>query len=563
MVQISLSAEETGSDFHAQTRLGSIFGKRFNSYKNQGTLYKFLNIPFAKAPVGHLRFAKPLPYGAWSGTLNATKFGPACYQTETRFNLSEDCLQLNIYVPNDFNPSNRKSVMVWIHGGGYVIGSGISYDGGFLALKGDVIVVTINYRLGIFGFLASKDYSAKGNMGLWDQILALNWVRYNIHDYGGNPRDVTIFGESAGGTSVSLLALIPYNRGLFHRVIIESGVATSTFATTNASSSTIRIAEKVGCIHDTLSSNDATFLRCLRSVDPMKLINATSEFTSELGLLALKFVTFAPVVDGELLRREPALLLKDKTSSEFNFFQSLDVMIGNCETEGSIIVSLLPLLQDELTFNISIGIPTKEMCNTFLTYILSEDIKSNDMVFKAVCEKYTVKEDVAEQGRQLLSLVGDYVFIKPSISTLIDHSNNNQGSSTYQFMFFDENSYLLSKAPSWYHGSAHGTELTYLFLYEQVSSVIKFPKGAEILVNQMRSYWTNFAKTGNPNGPGLPVWLPFDRNSSHPYMRLRSLNTGMGQDYRKEYMEFWLHKIPKMLSNPDCDQNSCALPVVG
>ncbi|XP_062598066.1 uncharacterized protein LOC134259504 [Saccostrea cucullata] len=561
MMPFSQSADETGNDFHAQTRLGTIVGKRFNSYENQGTVYKFLNIPFAKAPVGHLRFSKPLPYGAWSGTLNATNFGPSCYQNDKRFKLSEDCLQLNIYVPNDFNPSNRKSVMVWIHGGGYIIGSGIPYDGSFLALKGDVIVVTINYRLGIFGFLASNDYRAKGNMGLWDQILALNWVRYNIHDYGGNPRDVTIFGESAGGTSVSLLALIPNNRGLFHRVIIESGVATSTFATTNASLSTIRIAKKVGCVNNELFSNDITSLRCLRNVDPMTLVNATSEFTSELGLLELSFPPFAPVVDGELLRREPALLLQDKSSSEFTFFQSLDVMIGNCGTEGSVLLNIFQALQNDLKFNISIGIPTRVMCNTILPNILSKNIISNDMVFKTVCEKYTVKEDVAEQGRQLLDLVGDYVFIKPSISTLLDHSNNIQGTSTYQYMFFDENSFLVSKAPSWYRGSAHGTEISYLFFYEQFSTGMEFSEGAEILVNQMRSYWTNFAKTGNPNGPGLPVWLPYDRNSSHPYMSLRSLNTGMGLDYRKDYMEFWMNKIPTILSN--CDQNSCALPVVG
>ncbi|XP_061182347.1 carboxylesterase 5A-like [Saccostrea echinata] len=296
----------------------------------------------------------------------------------------------------------------------------------------------------------------------------------------------------------------------------------------------------------------------------MKLVNATDEYASDLGLPAISRTIFAPIVDGELLRREPTLLLHDKSSSEFTFFQSLDVMIGNCENEASLIVCAFPFLQDELTFNISIGVPTVEMCKVFLPNLLNEKMKSNVRVFKDVCDMYTVKEnDVAEQGRQFLSLISDYLFLRPSTSMLLEHSNNVQASSTYQYVFFDELSFMLPNAPLWYRGSAHATELVYLFFYEQLVSHVKYPEGAEILVNQMRSYWTNFAKTGNPNGPGLPVWLPFDRNSSHPYMSLRSLNTEMGQDYRKEYMEFWLHKIHRMLFEADCDQNSYALPVVG
>jgi carboxylesterase type B len=389
-----------------------------------------------------------------------------------------------------------KSVMVWIHGGGFTMGSGITYDGGFLALTGDVIVVTINYRLGMFGFLASRDYDTKGNMGLRDQILALEWVRYNIRDYGGNPRDVTIFGESAGSLSVSLLALIPNNRGLFHRVIAESGMANAPDVMTNASLSTIQTAKKAGCVHNDLMPNDSAFLQCLRRLAPTELVKAADAFTIELGLELFSFTPFGPVVDGELFRREPAVLLQDKSSSEFNFFQSLDFMIGNCENEGSVVVGAFPLIQDQLNFNISKGIPTTGMCNVFLTNMLNEKIKSNSRVFHTVCDKYSVTENVAEQGRQFLNLVSDYKFIASTTSSLSGHSNIIQGTSTYQYVFFDELPFMLPNAPSWYQGSAHATELTYLFFYEQLKSHVKFPEGAEILVNQMRSFWTNFAKTG-------------------------------------------------------------------
>ncbi|XP_048759523.2 bile salt-activated lipase-like [Ostrea edulis] len=398
-------------------------------------------------------------------------------------------------------------------------------------------------------------------MGLRDQILALNWVHYNIRDYGGNPRDVTLFGESAGALSVSLLALIPNNRGLFHRVIAESGVANAPGATTNATLSTIRTAQKAGCVHDNSVPNDDALLQCLRRLDPTELVKATDAFTIELGLQLFSYTPFAPIVDGQLFRRKPAVLLQDKSSSEFNFFQSLDFMTGNCENEGSVVVGAFPLIQDQLDFNISIGIPTVDMCNIFLSNMLSERIRSNDRVFKAVCDKYTVDGNSSEQGRQFLNLVSDYSFIATATSSLADHSNKIQGTRTYQYVFFDELSFMLPNAPSWYRGSAHATELTYLFYYEQLKSHVKYPEGAEILVNQMRSYWTNFAKTGNPNGSGLPLWLPFDRNSSHPYMNLKSQGTGMGMNYRKPYVDFWMKRIPAMLS--ECDQTSCALPVVG
>lgn len=483
-----------------QTRLGDIAGLYFRNYTAGGVcnqkLYTFLNIPYGKSPVGHLRFAKPQPFGSWHGTLDATTKGPACYQNPSRnFNgTSEDCLQLNIYVPHNLSSTTNKSVMVWIHGGAYISGSGTTVDGSMLALTGNVIVVTINYRLGIFGFLASNDPDAKGNCGLWDQMLALDWIRYNIQDYGGNPRSITIFGESAGGYSVSLLSLIPRNRGSFHRVIAQSGVANSYRALSNFSFiSTTKVAEKVGC---TRSTNDRFMIQCLRQVAGDDLLRATHSYRQELGLVALSYLPFTPVVDGELFRKEPSLLLQDKSSSEFNFFQSLDMMIGNCDNEGSIVLSYYPLFENKLDINISQGISTDEMCNTFIDSIATTLFHNKSEVKTAVCQKYTVNNGIAEQGRQLLQFYTDAFFIAPGVSMLRDHSDNIQGSTTYQYVFSDELPDMYPNMPQWYKGSAHGTELAYIFYYETLRSTINFPLGAEYLVMIIRKYWTNFAKTG-------------------------------------------------------------------
>jgi carboxylesterase type B len=385
--------------------------------------------------------------------------------------------------------------MVWIHGGGYLSGSGTVVNGSMLALTGDVIVVTVNYRLGVFGFLASSDHNARGNSGLWDQMLALDWIRYNIADYGGNPRSVTIFGESAGGYSVSLLSLIPRNRGIFHRVIAQSGVAKSNRALSNFSFiATTKVAEKVGCAP---SANDHVMIQCLQQIKADDLLKAQQTFRKEMGFLKfLSYLPFTPVVDGELFRKEPSQLLQDKTSPEFNFFQSLDTMIGSCNMEGSIVLSYFPLFENQLGINISQGISTEEMCNIFIDSFANTLFHNSTEVKTAICQKYTVKNDIAEQGRQLLHFYTDAFFIVPEVTMLRNHSDNIQGSKTYQYIFSDALPEMYTGMPSWYRGSAHGTELAYIFYFEALRSIVNFPIGADELVKNIRTYWTNFAKTG-------------------------------------------------------------------
>lgn len=503
LVIISTCALECASDTNEvtiQTRLGSIIGTRHTTYMNKGTVYEFLNIPYGKAPVGHFRFQKPRPYGAWSSTLNATKLGPVCLQsTNQNFKypgFAEDCLKLNIYIPNDLRSTNNKSVMVWVHGGAFAFGSGGLYDGGMLSLVGDVIVVTINYRLGIFGFLSSRNTQAKGNAGLWDQILAFNWVRYNIGDYGGNPNDVTIFGESAGGFSVSIQSLIPSNRGLFHKVISQSGVANSFLALSNSTSSTVEVGKNVGCVYNDHSLNDHSFIDCMKGVDSDVLLQAVDVVNSKLGLNTIMQIPFGPIVDGELIRRDPVLILSDETSSEFNFYQSLDILTGTCTGEGSLVVDLSVAFQNSINFNFSQGVPTRDMSHTLIPYFTKTLFNSSAGASNIICERYCVRNDNEEQGRQFLNMWSDAAFVAPATQALKYHSHNMQRSTTYQYVFYDELSYTTPAEASWYKGSAHATDVFYMFFYEKLKSTGNFTEGAGVLVDQLRSYWTNFAKTG-------------------------------------------------------------------
>ncbi|RXN38116.1 liver carboxylesterase 2-like protein [Labeo rohita] len=221
------------------TKLGSLRGA-FLTVKGKDTIVNsYLGVPFAKPPVGPLRLARAQPVEKWDGVRDATKQPPMCLQdrqvsvVEFEFlamdveipEVSEDCLYLNIYTPVKPGEEAKLPVMVWIHGGGLVLGSASVYDGSVLSAYQDVVVVLIQYRLGLLGFFSTGDEHAPGNYGFLDQVAALQWIQENIHSFGGDPGSVTIFGESAGGMSVSTLILSPLASGLFHRAIAESGTA--------------------------------------------------------------------------------------------------------------------------------------------------------------------------------------------------------------------------------------------------------------------------------------------------------------------------------------------------
>ncbi|XP_055996001.1 uncharacterized protein LOC125647249 [Ostrea edulis] len=532
-------------DITINTRLGQIVGTK-DAYE-QKTVSIFYNIPFAKPPVGDLRFAQPVPYGNWTGTLNATVFGNQCMQRDNPVlqflgvESSEDCLNLNIYVPNNVNESSKKPVMVWIHGGGFTSGLAQIYDSRPLALHGNVIVVTIQYRLGIFGFFSLGKTEALGNYGIWDQMLALEWVHQNIDSFGGDPTSVTIFGQSAGGASVSLLSLIPRNRNRFHRVIAQSGTMTVPWAMTNATEASYAIGELVGCSR---SLQTTAFVRCLQSVNSSTLFNSYWEYSYRDPYAFPSFPEIGPVIDGELFKIAPASILKNHSSEEYQFFSSLDFMTGTLKADGDLVlISMTEAFQKHHGFNLTTGVSFDEFCDIIVSAFTRNFFKNNAFVFRKICDEYQSKNNVSEQSRQMVELFTDFPFVYPAFESLHHHSQDNIKANTFHYVFeLDGPPLTYLSPPDWFIGPGHGYELRYLFPVNPPSS-----EEWKYISSVMMAYWTNFAKNGDPNHSSLTNWPMYD-NQKEGYLAINSIQSTM-MKYKKHRIEFWGRDIPYLMKS--------------
>lgn len=421
----------------------------------QPGLQMFLGIPYAQPPVGELRWRPPQPAKAWSGVLKADKYGAIC---EQKYNAgdngvgalpkSEDCLTLNVFAPAQ---AKSAPVMVWIHGGGFVNGSGTAalYDGGALARQG-VVIVTINYRLGRFGFFAHPALTAEaggepvGNYALMDMIAALKWVQTNIARFGGDPNQVTIFGESAGGVAVNDLMVSPAARGLFIRAIVQSGLGREPAVT-------LPVAEKAGEDFATaagLSRASAADLRKLSAEDILK--------AGDLDILA----GGGSIADGQLLPMSP-----------------MEAFARGLEAKVPYIVGFTSL---------EIPLPVASLDDA-LTKVLSADQRER------VAASYPTPESFETH------IVSDLLFNEPALALARLHAANGQPTWAYQF------SVLSSAAPPLFKGAPHASERQYVFQTLKASTWptdVNDAKQAEI----MSAYWTEFARTGDPIGAGRPEW---------------------------------------------------------
>ncbi|XP_054549612.1 acetylcholinesterase isoform X3 [Talpa occidentalis] len=290
-----------------------------------GPVSAFLGIPFAEPPVGPRRFLPPEPKRPWSGVLNVTAFQSVCYQyVDTLYpgfegsemwnpnrELSEDCLYLNVWTPYP-RPASPAPVLVWIYGGGFYSGASSLdvYDGRFLAQAEGTVLVSMNYRVGAFGFLALPgSREAPGNVGLLDQRLALQWVQENVEAFGGDPMSVTLFGESAGGASVGMHLLSPPSRGLFHRAVLQSGAPNGPWATVGVGEARRRatmLARFVGCAPGGAAGNDTELVACLRTRPAQDLVDHEWHVLPQESVFRFSFV---PVVDGDFLSDTPEALM--------------------------------------------------------------------------------------------------------------------------------------------------------------------------------------------------------------------------------------------------------------
>jgi para-nitrobenzyl esterase len=429
---------------------------------NGGAVFK--NIPFAQPPVGNLRWREPQPAKAWSGVRDATMMGPMCHQNDNKqLPHSEDCLQLNVWTPKS-PMTTQVPVMVWVHGGGNTAGSGIEalFNGEVLASHG-VVVVNINYRLGVFGFFAHPELSkesphhASGNYGLADQIMALRWVQENIAKFGGNPKNVTIFGESAGASDVNALIASPLAKGLFVRVIAQSGPAGAGLLQAVAEKRGVDFAASLG-----FSGDDA--LAKLRALSETELI--------EKGARAGLGIT----VDGWVLQ-EPATKIYAQGHQ-----QKVALLIGNNSQE----------MQPR-------GAPGD------VRRMISE--RYGPLADRALAA-YGVNgpsdpQPDPENGTVLLQFTTDNSFRCGTVQELVWHTAAGNTGYEYQFSRTVHGQEAL--------GAPHASEIPFIFGTLPVwQNMRKYNDSDRQYAPQMQEYWTNFAKTGDPNGGNLVKWPKFD-----------------------------------------------------
>ena len=487
------------------TKLGTVRGNR-KSVTFRGTtkeVDEYLGVPFAKPPVGELRFMRPVPAEPFTEPLDATKIKSSCPQQKFENvavpSTNEDCLYLNIYVPVAGAPDKPagRAVMVWIHGGGFAFGAGSVYESGTLVSYGDVIVVTINYRLGIYGFLNIGDDRAAGNMGLFDQHQALKWVNENIEAFGGDNSRVTIFGESAGGISVSMQSLYPPNRGLFQNAICESGAITMPFVSVQKDTigSATFMAEQLECKTDTI---DDVF-KCLQEADVERVISLLEELTKDMRN-AMK-LTFITTIDGDFID----LGYREPDSERLKILQDLNFISGSNGQEGLMWLSMIAgTLEQELIDNIIVT--PDDMKTKFIPMLYGMNFfgkELSDPVRDLIALEYTDWENYDDNVRNaFVKMAGDLFFNVPSTDLGQLHANGSN-SNTWMYNFLPKIDLPLLPYPSWGKHSNHGDEIAAVFGYGlDVELLFPDKKGyqppeSELDLSEiMMTAWTNFAKTG-------------------------------------------------------------------
>ncbi|MBM7061352.1 carboxylesterase family protein [Pseudomonas sp. UL073] len=494
LMYTAMGAAQAGPQ--VQTANGVIEGASLNGTN----VYR--NIPYAKAPVGDLRWKAPQPATPWQGVLQAVGEGKYCAQGGSEISADkgeEDCLVVHVTTPAGATPSSNLPVMFWIHGGAFMEGSGRTFDATELVKK-NVIVVSINYRLGAFGFLAlnslrneASDLST-GNYGLLDQNLAMQWAKNNIQAFGGNPANVTIAGESAGAMSALMHLTMPKSAGLFKGVIAQSpvfmgeGGVVATLA--DAVQKGDAFADRLGC------AAGASQLACLRGKSVAEVAAQSRMNWSALQMSTSTMIPFAPVVDGVVLPANPA------TSIQRGNSQAVPVLIGTNRNEAQ------PL------FAVAQFVTGHPLTSDEYNQVLQNMAPSVSWV--AVRGLYPVLAygTPAAAGTALLT---DSTFACAAGNL---RKGLERRASVYGYEFNDPQSpsgfgaEALGATPD-ILGAGHTDELPYIFNRQSpIGAYVTLNASQLALSGQMVSYWTNFMKSGNPNGSSLPTWKPFDSNGN-------------------------------------------------
>ncbi len=443
-----------------------------------GDIFTWKGIPFARAPIGPLRFQPPQPPLAWTGVRDALKFGTASAQppmqnaalmSGSRDTGSEDCLYLNIWSPGT-DHANRP-VMVWIHGGAFVTGSGSIpwYDGTAFATHGDVVVVTLNYRLGALGFLSladmEKPHYASANYGLLDQIAALRWVQEHIAAFGGDPRNVTIFGESAGAMSIGALLAMPEAQGLFKRAILQSGSCYNVQTREQAHKRSLEFLDALGLAPERLS--------LLNEVPLDEIMKAQNQLMQRFGGLP-----FAPVIDGVTLPHKPIEAIKSGSAAD------VTLLIGTNYDEMRLFTA----------FDQQQATPNQEQ--------LQHTFGERAALVMATYEGARAGNTSAAW----VDLLTDRTFRIPAIRLAERQSQQGTAVWMYRFDWPTPNFGGLL-------GACHALEIPFVWDNLNQPGVTMLTGDSptrQPIADRMHAAWIAFARTGDPNIASLPAWTAYD-----------------------------------------------------
>jgi para-nitrobenzyl esterase len=455
-----------------ETAYGKVKGTKLEE------VYSWKGIPYAKAPVGSLRFRPPVKPEPWGEVRNASEFGPVAAQASSEImnflgneieNMSEDCLYVNVWSPAADN--KRRPVLVWIHGGAFVSGSGSSswYDGASFASKGDVVVVTINYRLGPLGFLhlgeiGGEEFASSGNCGILDQVAALEWVKENIEAFGGDPNRVTIFGESAGAMSIGVLLGLPSAQGLFQQAILQSGAARNAIPQEKAT----KIAQKLLQILNIDPSN----LSELENIPVEKLLEASNQ---------LPPMSLVPVIDGVSLPQHPEAAVANGSAKD------VKILIGTNKDEYNLFTVFDPIWKNANQQTMEVIFE-----KTFGPFwpVLS----------KHLGEGHELSQDLYNE------LMTTQVFTYPALK--LAEAQVNQGAPVWMYRF-DWESPVFGGALK----ATHALEIPFVW------NTLNKPKtenltgdspNRQIVSDQMHDAWIAFAKYGDPSTKVLQNWPQYD-----------------------------------------------------
>ncbi|ERE80142.1 liver carboxylesterase-like isoform 1 [Cricetulus griseus] len=515
------------------THTGQVRGSLVLVKDGELGVYTFLGIPFAKPSVGPLCFAPPEVPETWSGVRDGTSEPAMCLQTDMLslqvlkerkmmvppISISEDCLYLNIYTPAHAHEGSNLPGMVWIHGGALVIGMASMNDGSILSAIEEIVIVCIQYRLGILGFFSTGDKHARGNWGYLDQVAALRWVQQNIAYFGGNPGRVTVFGGSAGGTSVSSLVMSPMSKGLFHGAIMQSGVALLPDLISDTSEMVYTImANLSGCE----TKDSEALVHCLRDKTEAEIL-AINQLT---GLQGLHYDPWCCGWDP----RHPQELL---ASVDFHPVPSI---IGVDSDEYGWAMPLYMGL-DHVIKNI-----TRETLPAVLKSRAAQMMLPPECSDLLMEEYMGDTEDPQTPQAQFRELMEDFMFVIPALRVAYFQCPH---APVYFYEFQHQPSFIKHKHVRPSHVRAdHGDHINFVFGSDFWGMKVDFTEEEKLLNRRMMKHWANFARQGNPNSEGLPYWPELVHDEQ--YLKL-DIQPAVGRALKARKLQFWTKILPQKI----------------